>query len=227
MDKNGKEQEVECRFVLRKNTISFQLGDYDRSKELVIDPVLIFSSYSGSSADNWGFTATYDKHGNLYGGGIAFGVGYPTQVGHHYQVDYAGGSCDVAISKFDSTGSQLYYSTYLGGIAAECPHSMFVNENDELYVFGTTGSYTFPTTAQAYDNSFNGGVPVNVNNSVQFPNGTDIFITKFSADGDSLLASTFIGGSSNDGLNTGSPLRKNYADESRGEISLPATPLWC
>lgn len=218
MNKNGKEQEVECRFVLRKNTISFQLGNYDRSKELVIDPVLIFSSYSGSSADNWGFTATYDKHGNLYGGGIAFGVGYPTQVGHHYQVDYAGGSCDVAISKFDSTGSQLYYSTYLGGTAAECPHSMFVNENDELYVFGTTGSYTFPTTAQAYDNSFNGGVPVNVNNSVQFPNGTDIFITKFNADGDSLLASTFIGGSNNDGLNTGSPLRKNYADESRGEI---------
>ena len=218
IDAQGKEQKIDCQFVLRKNTISFHLGEYDQSKDLVIDPQLIFSSYSGSAADNWGFTATYDKHGNLYGGGIAFGIGYPTQVGHHYQVDYAGGACDVAISKFDSTGSQLYYSTYLGGTAAECPHSMFVNENDELYVFGTTGSLNFPTTEQAYDNSFNGGVSVNVNTSVTYPDGSDIFISKFSADGDSLLASTYIGGSSNDGLNIGSPLKKNYADESRGEI---------
>jgi gliding motility-associated-like protein len=218
LDQQGKEQKIDCQFILHKNTVSFQLGDYDHSKDLVIDPQLIFSSYSGSTADNWGFTATYDKHGNLYGGGIAFGLGYPTQVGHHYQVDYAGGACDVAISKFDSTGSFLYYSTYLGGLAAECPHSMYVNENDELYVFGTTGSQDFPTTAQAYDNSFNGGPAISVNNSVIFPNGTDIFISKFSANGDSLLASTFIGGSNNDGLNTGGPLRKNYADESRGEI---------
>ena len=218
IDSQGKEQKIDCQFVLHKNTISFQLGDYNKDADLIIDPVLIFSSYSGSAADNWGFTATYDKHGNLYGGGITFGIGYPTQVGHHYQVDYAGGACDVTISKFDSTGNMLYYSTYLGGNASECPHSMFVNDNDELYVFGTTGSNNFPITVQAYDISFNGGVPINVNTSVTYPNGSDIFISKFSADGDSLLASTYIGGSSNDGLNTGAPLKKNYADESRGEI---------
>ena len=209
---------VNCKFNIKKNVINYQLEDYDKSKTLIIDPILIFSSYSGSTADNWGFTATYDKHGNLYGGGIAFGIGYPTQIGHHYQIDYGGGACDVAISKFDSTGSFLYYSTYLGGTASECPHSMFVNDNDELYVFGTTGSYTFPSTEQAYDNTFNGGTAITVNTTVTFPNGTDIFIAKFSADGDSLLASTFIGGHSNDGLNTGAPLKKNYADESRGEI---------
>ena len=217
IDNNGKERKIDCRFVLRKNTVGFQLGDYDHSKDLIIDPELIFSSYSGSAADNWGFTATYDRHGNLYGGGIAFGIGYPTQVGHHYQIDYAGGACDVAISKFDSTGSQLFYSTYLGGAEAECPHSMFVNENDELYVFGTTGSYLFPTTQQAYDNSFNGGNTITVN-GIEFSYGTDIFISKFSADGDNLLASTYIGGSNNDGLNIGTPLKKNYADEFRGEI---------
>lgn len=209
---------VNCKFKLYKNTVTYQTGDYDKNRVLIIDPTLIFSSYSGSTADNWGFTATYDKHGNLYGGGIAFDIGYPTQVGHHYQIDYAGGACDVTISKFDSTGSQLYYSTYLGGNAAECPHSMFVNDNDELYVFGTTGSPNFPVTAQAYDNSFNGGSSITVNSSVVYPYGSDIFITKFSADGDSLLASTFVGGSSNDGLNIGQPLKKNYADESRGEI---------
>ena len=218
LDASGNEHRVECHFNIRKNQISYHLGNYDPSKTLVIDPVLIFSSYSGSTADNWGFTATYDKHGNLYGGGIAFGVGYPTQVGHHYQVNFGGGSCDVAISKFDSTGSQLYYSTYLGGTAAEAPHSMFVNDNDELYVFGTTGSVNFPVSEQAFNSFFSGGSAINVNTSLAFPSGTDIFISKFSADGDSLLASTFIGGSSNDGLNTGGPLKKNYADEFRGEI---------
>jgi gliding motility-associated-like protein len=218
LDEAGKTIEIPCKFILRKNTVSYELGHYNHSQPLIIDPQLIFSSYSGSSADNWGFTATYDKHGNLYGGGIAFGIGYPTQVGHHYQVDYAGGSCDVAISKFDSTGSQLFYSTYLGGNAAECPHSMFVNDNDELYVFGTTGSTDFPTSTHAYDRSFNGGSGITVNGQVAYTIGSDIFISKFSADGDSLLASTFLGGSSNDGLNTGSPLKKNYADESRGEI---------
>ncbi len=218
LDEAGKVSEIACRFTLHKNTVAYELGPYNHNLPLIIDPQLIFSSYSGSSADNWGFTATYDKHGNLYGGGIAFGIGYPTQVGHHYQVDYAGGSCDVAISKFDSTGSMLFYSTYLGGGAAECPHSMFVNDNDELYVFGTTGSADFPVSAQAYDPSFNGGSGITVNNQVAYPNGSDIFISKFNAEGDSLLASTFLGGGSNDGLNTGSPLKKNYADESRGEI---------
>lgn len=218
MENSGVVTEIPCQFVLKNNTVSYKLGAYQHDKPLIIDPVLIFSSYTGSTADNWGFTATYDRHGNLYGGGIAFGIGYPTEVGHHYQINYGGGACDVTISKFDSTGSQLYYSTYLGGNASECPHSMFVNDNDELYVFGTTGSNNFPVTAQAYDDSFNGGTAITVNSTVSFPIGTDIFIAKFSADGDSLLASTYIGGSSNDGLNTGFPLKKNYADESRGEI---------
>lgn len=218
IDDKGQTVTIPCEFSLQKNTISYKLSNYNKNKVLIIDPQIIFSSYSGSSADNWGFTATYDKHGNLYGGGIAFGIGYPTQVGHSYQIDYAGGACDVSISKFDSSGSQLYYSTYLGGVSTECPHSMYVNDNDELYVFGTTGSINFPVSEQAYDNNFNGGSFINVNTSLVFSEGTDIFISKFSANGDSLLASSYIGGSSNDGLNSGSPLKKNYADEFRGEI---------
>lgn len=216
---NGDTLHVQCEFVQKNGIVSYKLKNYDTKLALIIDPVLVFSSYSGSAADNWGYTATYDKHGNLYGGGIAFGIGYPTDVvPHHYQIDFAGGSCDVSISKFDSSGSFLHYSTYLGGTQAECPHSLYVNDNDELYVFGTTGSVTFPYTSQAYDTTFNFGENVTVNNTIRFPFGTDIFVCKFSADGDSLLASTFVGGSDNDGLNLSAPLRKNYADESRGEI---------
>lgn len=207
---------ITCSYHLQGNTLSFDLGDYDPSLTLVIDPTLVFSSFSGSTADNWGYTATYDSHGNLYGGGIAFDIGYPTSMGA-YQVDFCGG-IDISISKFDATGSFLHYSTYLGGAKADIPHSLYVNDNDELYIFGTTGSEDFPVTADAYDTSFNGGPNTTISTSMHFPDGSDIFVAKLSADGTQLPASTFIGGSLNDGFNTAGGLRKNYADDNRGEI---------
>lgn len=212
---------VPCNFVLHKNQVSFDVGAYRRDLPLTIDPVVVFSSFSGSTADNWGYTATYDARGNLYGGGIAFGVGYPTTTGA-YQIDYCAGTgnglTDVAISKFDSTGSFLHYSTYLGGSFVDIPHSLYVNDNNELYVFGTTGSPDFPVTVHAFDTSFNGGQDVTLSTTLAFPNGSDIFVSKFSADGSTLLSSTFVGGSGNDGVNTATFLRKNYADDNRGEI---------
>lgn len=207
---------VTCKYHLQKNILTFDLGNYDSSLPLVIDPTVVFSSYSGSTADNWGYTATYDSHGNLYGGGIVFDVGYPTTLGA-YQVDYCG-DVDVSISKFDATGSFLHYSTYLGGSAADIPHSLHVNDNDELYIFGTTGSADFPVTTDAFDTSFNGGPNITLSTNMTFPAGSDIFVAKLSADGTQLPASTFIGGSGNDGVNTASGLRKNYADDNRGEI---------
>ena len=216
IDRKGDTIKIDCSFALSKNIVTFELGQYDSTLPLVIDPTLVFSSFSGSTADNWGYTATYDSHGNLYGGGIAFNSGYPTSLGA-YQVNYCG-DVDVSISKFDATGSFLHYSTYLGGSAADIPHSLFVNDNDELYIFGTTGSADFPVTATAFDTSFNGGPNTNLSTSMHFPNGSDIFVAKLSADGTQLPASTFIGGSGNDGVNTASGLRKNYADDNRGEI---------
>lgn len=207
---------VECKYVLNKNKVSFNLGDYDKTLPLIIDPTLIFSSYSGSVADNWGYTATYDNDGALYGGGIAFNIGYPVTPGA-YQVSFAG-IIDVAISKFNATGDSLCYATYLGGSSTDIPHSLYVNDNNELYVLGTTSSTDFPTNT--FDMQFHGGQPVTLSTSLSFPNGSDIFISKLSADGSQLLASTYIGGSNNDGLNNTPDLRKNYADENRGEIVL-------
>ncbi|MDX5346385.1 MAG: hypothetical protein LPK19_03980, partial [Hymenobacteraceae bacterium] len=64
--KNGKQVEVPCKFVLKNNIVSFELTKgYDKKLPLVIDPTLVYSSFSGSTADNWGFTATYDSVGNL------------------------------------------------------------------------------------------------------------------------------------------------------------------
>ena len=220
---DGIEVEVSCIYRLKSNIVSFDFpNDYNRNYPLVIDPVLEFSTYSGSTADNFGYTATYDSFGFLYSGSTSFGVGYPTTLGA-YQLNYANavGGTDIAITKYDTSGTNRIYSTYLGGTKDELPHSMIVNSSDELFVFGTTGSADFPTTSSSYQQSFNGGPGFSPSGiGVSFPFGSDIFVSKLNANGGSLLASTFLGGSDNDGLNTATKLKFNYADEVRGEIDI-------
>ncbi len=220
---DNKEVEVVCNYSLKRNTVSFTFPQgYNTDYDLVIDPILEFSTYSGSTADNFGYTATYDELGFLYSGSTAFSVGYPTTLGA-YQLNYANpsGGTDVAITKYDTSGTLRVYSTYLGGTKDELPHSMIVNNADELFIFGTTASDNFPVTSNAYQTTFNGGTAVSVTGvGAGFPNGSDLFVSQLSTDGGTLLASTFIGGSGNDGLNVASRLRFNYADEVRGEIDI-------
>src|SRR5690606_22243025 len=145
---------------------------------------------------------------------------YPTTTGA-YQVLYGGGNIDVAITKYDVSGTFLIYSTYLGGNGSEIPHSLVVNNYDELFIYGTTGSANFPVTANAFDQTFNGGTSVNgVGMGFVYPSGCDIFISRLNVSGTTLLASTFLGGTGNDGLNLAGGLKHNYADESRGEIDI-------
>jgi gliding motility-associated-like protein len=215
----GKTVKVECHFKTRGNKVSYDIGrGWDPAYDLIIDPVLIFSSYSGSTSDNWGYTATYDSHGYLYAGGNVFGLGYPTTPGA-YQVSYGGASCDIAISKYDVTGTFLIYSTYLGGASTDVANSLIVDAFDQLFVLGTTSSANYPVTPGAYDLTFNGGTAYTLTYVLAYA-GSDIVVTKFNAAGTSLLASTYLGGSGNDGLNMTSPLRYNYADDVRGEIMI-------
>ncbi|MDR1758697.1 MAG: gliding motility-associated C-terminal domain-containing protein [Bacteroidales bacterium] len=213
---------VDCRFKkINKNSIGFEVGNYRHDLLLVIDPTLVFSTYSGSYSDNWGYTATYDAEGNAYAGGISFGIGYPIpNPNASIQPQYGGGQCDISISKFSPDGKNLLYSTYLGGMAAEMPHSLIVNRNNELFILGTTGSADFPVTYNVICSSFKGGDSVQLSNAICFEHGSDMIVCKLSSDGTQLLASTFLGGSGNDGLNTANLLMANYADEVRGEINI-------
>ncbi len=226
----NEKREIKCNYQLKDNILSFKvLGKYDNSKPLIIDPILIFASYSGSFADNFGMTATYGYDGSLFAGGTAFNVGYPTTLGA-YDDSFAGspggGITDVVISRYDSTGSNLIYSTYIGGTATETVHSLIANEQNELYLYGATSSLNFPTDANSFDNSFNGGTSVYyVSNGSNFTNGTDIYVAKFNAQGSSLLGSTYLGGNQNDGVNSTinlsyDTLMNNYSDQYRGEIML-------
>ncbi len=248
---DGDTIEISCNYVLKRNRLSFELTEsYDKTKDLIIDPTLVFSTYSGSLADNWGFTATYDYEDNVYSGGIVFETGYPTTLGA-YQMNFAGGTppipgstyyeagCDIGIIKYNEDGTQRLFATYLGGAGGqEMPHSLVVTENNELLIMGTTGSPDFPVSANAFQQHFAGGTPIVYDNVIGFGSGVDIFVTKISEDGSQMLGSTFVGGSSNDGLNyqlhfndpdpnTGinhilmhgnDSLYYNYGDGARGEV---------
>ncbi|MEN8811537.1 MAG: gliding motility-associated C-terminal domain-containing protein [Flavobacteriales bacterium] len=225
---NGKKIKVPCFFKLKKNKVKFDFPEgYNKNYSLIIDPFLVFSTYSGSTSDNFGFTATYDTLGHTYAGGIVFGTGYPTTVGA-YDSTFNGLSLnpvDIGITKYSLNGSNLLYSTYIGGSGDDAPHSLVTNDAGELYIFGSTSSNNFPTTAGCYDNTFNGGTNISASlggTGMQYTNGSDAIIIKLNSIGTVLLSSTYVGGSGNDAITLFGGLNRNYGDEFRGEIILDA-----
>ncbi len=221
---NNTRQEIPCSFDVKGNIVRFALtGNYSKTSTLVIDPSLIFSTFTGSSADNWAYTATYDGKGNFYGGGIAFNSGgsFPTSNGAFQQTFQGGnnitgeqsGGFDIAIMKFDPTGSNRIYATYLGGSGNEQPHSMVVDAAGNLIIAGRTASLNYPTKGALKTYGPLGGL-------------WDMVITKLNATGSALIASVKIGGKADDGVNIQgkyavpgpASIDRNYGDDARSEV---------
>jgi gliding motility-associated-like protein len=208
--------DVACSYEVRGNFVQFKLNSaYDKSSTLVIDPSVIFISYTGSTADNWGFTATYDGAGNFYAGGVVFGDGFPASNGAFQGNFKPGGSLkiDMGIMKFDPLGINRIYATYIGGNGDDQPHSLVVDRNGNLIIAGRTSSTDYPT--RGVTKLFGSG------------GGFDIVVTKLNVNGSALVGSMVIGGSANDGVNidpnypqnTGTTsIRRNYGDDSRSEV---------
>jgi gliding motility-associated-like protein len=223
----GEKRFIACEYQLEEGRVKYHFPKgYDTKYPLIIDPQVVFSTYSGSESDNFGYSATYDEQGNLYSGSSAFGQGYPTTTGA-YQETHAGGDSaiesgiDMALSKYSADGTTMIWSTFVGGSGDDLPHSLIVNSADELYVYGCTGSDDFPLTTNAYQNQFLGGANISpTGTGATFPNGTDIALVHLNASGSALIGSTYVGGDANDGINAAILLKRNYADEFRGEISL-------
>ena len=209
-------KEVSVQYSLSAgNIVRFNVRNYDRSSTLIIDPALIFASFTGSSANQYGFTATPGPDGSLYSGGIVFGPGFPTTPGA-FQSSFQGGQGsagkDISIMKFSPNGSQRLYATYLGGSGNDYPHSLFCDPQGNLVVMGRSYSANYP------------GQKVGVNGS------SDIVVTKLNANGTALIGSLKIGGSGADGYNifdmqeadsqTPNSLMQNYGDDSRSEVIL-------
>lgn len=222
--KNGERIQVKCKYKVSGNKLSYYFPqDYDHNLPLIIDPTVVFATFSGSSYDNWGFTATYDNQGNFYAGGIVSnaqgGSGFNVTTGA-YDVTFGGGSnltgsrypCDMSIAKYNAAGTSLIYATYLGGTDNEQPHSLIVDGNNNLVICGRSYSTDYPRTNGCYDNSHNGG--------------GDIVLSILNAAGSNLNASTYIGGTGDDVVNfdaeefVAGNLKHNYGDDARSEVIL-------
>jgi RHS repeat-associated protein len=176
-------QEVSGSYVLLgQQRVGFAPGDYDVSRPLVIDPVLDYSSYLGGSGNDEGLAVAVDGAGNTYITGKTLSTDFPTL---NPFISEQQGNSDVFVSMVNAPGNQLIYSTYVGGAADEQGNGIAVDAAGNAYVVGTTASSDFPTTTGAYQTSFGGG-------------GTDIFLFKLSATGDSLHYGTYIGGNAAD-----------------------------
>ncbi|AEA44408.1 T9SS type B sorting domain-containing protein [Fluviicola taffensis] len=237
---NGKLTEILCAFKLNGSILSFQLGKYNPLASIIIDPVLIFATYSGSPSDNFGMTATYGYDGTAYSAGTIYGNAYPTPDNSAYDItstftalsNPTYGITDVFVSKYSPDGEDMLWTTFLGGGSqtqgTETAHSLICDRNNNLYIYGATSSTNFPMV-NAYQPTHAGGAAgANfTSNGVHFNSpGTDIYVSKISANGHNLLASTYVGGSLNDGVNMKSgannydSLTTNYGDNFRGEIML-------
>ena len=206
-----------------------ELSKYD---SVWVDPRLVFSGYSGSTADNWGTSATYNLAGETFLTGIAFSEGFPTTLGAYqprYESTQRGDfTTDVSIQRFSADGSRLLACTYLGGNSQDVAHSVVCNSRGQLIVFGTTGSNTFPITANAPQLSFRGGTSLNPFNLgginqgfLSYPRGSDFFISVLSPNLDSLINSTYWGGTANEGINVcTSGYTANYGDQFRGTVDV-------
>ncbi len=180
---------VEAEYVLGRNgEVSFRLGDYDPSRELVIDPVIGFSTFLGGSGLEQGLAVAVDNQGNVYVAGTTQSPDFPTTEGTG-QPDYKEGEFpgDAFISKLNPEGTALIYSTYLGGTRRDIARAIVVDSQGNVYVAGETESTDFPVPLNAYQwQNLSIGV---------FAEG---FVAKLDPGGSNLLYATYLGASFTD-----------------------------
>jgi len=169
--------------------VSFAVGDYDRHRALVIDPVVSYGTYLGSSRMDGANGLAVAADGTAYVIGTATFSDFPTTAGAFQPASsHVRDGSEVFVSKLSADGQALVYSTYLGGSAYDTGNGIAVDAAGSAYVTGYTGSSDFPVVDPLQ--SFAGG-------------GSDVFVSKLTPDGAGLVYSTFIGGSNPSGANAG------------------------
>ena len=186
---------VASRFALdAKGDVTFQLGSYDHSKTLVIDPTLGYSTYLGGASNDYATAITVDSSGSAYVTGYTSSVNFPVTPGA-YQSSCAGtcsaNAMDAFVTKLNSTGTALVYSTYLGGTANDYGYGIAVDASGDAFIAGTTYSSNFPITAGSFQQKCGGGSCAS----------GDGFITEVNPTGSGLVYSTYLGGSTANEVN--------------------------
>jgi hypothetical protein len=190
----GVRKEIQGGYVLADNhQVRFWVAPYDTSRSLVIDPILIYSTYlGGTNGGENGNGIAVDASGNAYVTGHTGAIDFPTE--NPLQPEL-GGSTDVFISKLNASGSALVYSTYIGGSGAEDSFGIAVDASGNAYVTGVTESIDFPTI-NAFQSVFGGGEPGGGGLA-------DAFVAKLDPTGSTLVYASYLGGGSGSGTSGG------------------------
>jgi len=182
---NGQKKPVDGNYIYRGNgRVAFDVKNYNSAQPLVIDPVLAYSTYLGGSNDEEGYGLAVDSEGHAYLTGYTDSTDFPI-VGTSI-TPASTGNLEAFVSKLNAAGTGLVYSTYLGGTGFDQGIAIAVDLNENAYIVGLTGSTDFPVTSSAFQSSLGTGATANA------------FMSKLSADGQSLLYSTYLGGGASD-----------------------------
>jgi hypothetical protein len=177
---NGQRMPVGGRYVVKDSAhIGFTIDQYDSSEPLVIDPVLIYSTYLGGSGTEYATGIAVDGGGSVYVGGYTDAADFTLATFG----SPATGVDHVFVAKLDPTGSTLVYADYLGGESADECLALALDSTNNVYVAGTTQSTQFPTVTP-----YQGTIP----------GANSAFLSKISTDGSALVYSTYLGGSADE-----------------------------
>ena len=182
----GRRKPIEGQFTLQaKNTVGFRVGDYNSALPLILDPVLVYSTYLGGSTEDAASAITIDSTGDAYVAGVSYSSNFPVTTGA-FQTgnDKASPTMTAFVAKLNPTGTGLIYATYLGGSTNDSADAIAVDTNGNAYVAGETESADFPVTSGSFQHTN--------------PNGGSFytaFVSKLNPTGTALLYSTFLGGS--------------------------------
>jgi uncharacterized protein (TIGR03437 family) len=180
-----QDRQIAGRYVVRGGEAAFEVDAYDRAKELVIDPVVVYASYVGGSGNDWGTGIAADSAGNAYVTGVTESTDFP--LSHAFQstnppsTDESETSDDAFVAKISADGSTLIYSTFIGGTGADVANAIAVDSAGDAYITGNTQSTDFPLS-KAFQSK----------NLSPFGNA---FATKLNPAGSALIFSTYFGGS--------------------------------
>jgi Beta-propeller repeat len=186
---DGQEKIVEAAYVIRGRDVGFSIAGYDRTKPLIIDPELVYSTFfggTGTEINPSGITSgvaavAVDPQGAVYVTGSTASTDFPVQSAA--QSEHKGGSSDAFIFKLDPTGTQIVYSTFIGGAGTDEAHSIAVDAGGNAYITGFTQSNDFPIV-----------------NGFQTTRGglQEAYVLKLNSSGTGIVFSTFLGGKGDD-----------------------------
>ncbi len=179
---NQLRKEVSGRYLISDQAeVSFDIGPYDPSKPLIIDPAFVFSTYLGGTADDVGLAITIDSSGNSYVTGRTLSTNFLTANtinGSNHGLN------DVFVTKINPAGNSVLYTTFIGGSGDEAGYAIAINSAGQAYVTGYTKSTNFPLVG-ALQPFYGGG-------------SSDAFLFRLSANGNALVTSSYAGGNGED-----------------------------